>query len=208
MWMCESCQAKIVMMMETAKMKKAAAKKEKEKVNHMCQAMGQAVKEKEKKEKEKRGPDGWPEQGLEDAELEDGKKVAKIMEGVLQRGDKGYQEARQKILDGLSAKGSHIGQSVAPAPGPTWGSFNEALLLEMNRRDDISAGGSSPSSAPGPGWGSFTIGIITQAAEMTDSVGGSSPSSSSTCRVKGTGKKICLPVMKEKRKKDKDDWGP
>ena len=101
-----------------------------------------------------------------------------------------------------------IGQSMAPAPGPTWGSFNEALLLEMNRRDDISAGGSSPSSAPGPGWGSFTIGIITQAAEMTDSVGGSSPSSSSTCRVKGTGKKICLPVMKEKRKKDKDDWGP
>ena len=201
MWMCESCQAKIVMMMETAKMKKAAAKKEKEKVNHMCQAMGQAVmmmeakKEKEKKEKEKRGPDGWPEQGLEDAELEDGKKGAKIMEGVLQRGDKGYQEARQKILDGLSAKGSHIGQSVAPAPGPTWGSFNEALLLEMNRRDDISAGGSSPSSAPGPGWGSFI------------SAGGSSPSSS-TCRVKGTGKKICLPVMKEKRKKDKDDWGP
>ena len=132
------------------------------------------------------------EQGLEDAELEDGKKVAKILEGVLQRGDKGYQEARQKILDDLSARGS----------------FNEALLLEMNRRDDISAGGSSPSSAPGPGWGSFTIGIITQAAEMTDSVGGSSPSSSSTCRVKGTGKKICLPVMKEKRKKDKDDWGP
>ena len=40
------------------------------------------------------------------------------------------------------------------------------------------------------------------------SAGGSSPSSSSTCRVKGTGKKICLPVMKEKRKKDKDDWGP
>jgi hypothetical protein len=89
-----------------------------------------------------------------------------------------------------------IGQSMAPAPGPTWGSFNEALLLEMNRRDDISAGGSSPSSAPGPGWGSFI------------SAGGSSPSSSSTCRVKGTGKKICLPVMKEKRKKDKDDWGP
>ena len=174
MWMCESCQAKIVMMTETAKMKKAAAKKEKEipvpspyhplTVNHMCQAMGQAVmmmeakKEKEKKEKEKRGPDGWPEQGLEDAELEDGKKAAKIMEGVLQRGDKGYQEARQKILDGLSAKGSHIGQSVAPAP-----TF-------------ISAGGSSSSS-------------------------------SSTA---GTGKKICLPVMKEKtlRKKDKGDWGP
>ena len=89
-----------------------------------------------------------------------------------------------------------IGQSMAPAPGPTWGSFNEALLLEMNRRDDISAGGSSPSSAPGPGWGSFI------------SAGGSSPPSSSTCRVKGTGKKICLPVMKEKRKKDKDDWGP
>ena len=40
------------------------------------------------------------------------------------------------------------------------------------------------------------------------SAGGSSPSSSSTCRVKGTGKKICLPVMKEKRKTDKDDWGP
>jgi len=96
-----------------------------------------------------------------------------------------------------------IGQSMAPAPGPTWRKSPslEALLLE-------SAGGSSPSSAPGPGWGSFTIGIITQAAEMTDSVGGSSPSSSSTCRVKGTGKKICLPVMKEKRKKDKDDWGP
>ena len=82
-----------------------------------------------------------------------------------------------------------IGQSMAPAPGPTWGSFNEALL-------HISAGGSSPSSAPGPGWGSFI------------SVGGSSPSSPSTCRVKGTGKKICLPVMKEKRKTDKDDWGP
>ena len=41
-----------------------------------------------------------------DAELEDGKKAAKIMEGVLQRGDKGYQEARQKIIDGLKAQGS------------------------------------------------------------------------------------------------------
>ena len=81
----------------------------------MCESC-QAKKEKEKKEKEKRGPDGWPEQGLEDAELEDGKKAAKIMEGVLQRGDKGYQEARQKILDDLAAKGIHIGQSVAPAP--------------------------------------------------------------------------------------------
>jgi hypothetical protein len=40
-----------------------------------------------------------------DAELEDGKKAAKIMEGVLQRGDKGYQEARQKIIDGLKAQG-------------------------------------------------------------------------------------------------------
>jgi hypothetical protein len=45
-----------------------------------------------------------------DAELEDGKKAAKIMEGVLQRGDKGYQEARQKIIDGLKAQGSLAAQ--------------------------------------------------------------------------------------------------
>ena len=41
--------------------------------------------------------------------IEDGKKVAKIrgyQEAFLQRGDKGYQEARQKILDGLRAQGS------------------------------------------------------------------------------------------------------
>ena len=33
-----------------------------------------------------------------DLEFEDGKKAAKIMEGVLQRGDQGYQEAGQKII--------------------------------------------------------------------------------------------------------------
>ena len=39
--------------------------------------------------------------------IEDGKKVANnYQEAVLQRGDKGYKEARQKILDGLRAQGS------------------------------------------------------------------------------------------------------
>jgi hypothetical protein len=45
-----------------------------------------------------------------DAGLEYGKNAAKIMEGVLQRGDKGYQEARQKIIDGLKAQGSLAAQ--------------------------------------------------------------------------------------------------
>ena len=44
---------------------------------------------------------------LDDAMMfEDGKKAAKIMEGVLRPGDKGYQEARQEILEGLKAQSS------------------------------------------------------------------------------------------------------
>ena len=36
----------------------------------------------------------------------DGKKIDEIMGGILQRGDAGYQDERQKILEGLAEHGS------------------------------------------------------------------------------------------------------
>ena len=64
-----------------------------------------------------------------DLEFEDGKKAAKIMEGVLQRGDKEYQEARQKIIDGLKAQGSLAEQGMLAR-------MMEAQDAWMKRKDD------------------------------------------------------------------------
>jgi len=58
--------------------------------------------------------------------IEDGKKVAKnYQEAVLQRGDKGYKEARQKILDGLRAQGS-----------PAMQGMIEQVMENDNKEDD------------------------------------------------------------------------
>ena len=65
-----------------------------------------------------------------DQEFEDGKKAAKIMEGVLQRGDKEYQEARQKIIDGLKAQGSLAGQ------GSPMQRMMEQVMGKGQRKDD------------------------------------------------------------------------
>ena len=67
-----------------------------------------------------------------DLEFEDGKKAAKIMEGGLQRGDQGYQEARQKIMDGLKAEAADF----SLAEQGMMASLMEAQDARMKRKDD------------------------------------------------------------------------
>ena len=67
-----------------------------------------------------------------DLEFEDGKKAAKIMEGVLQRGDQGYQEARQKIMDGLKAEAADF----SLAEQGMMARLMEAQDARMKRKDD------------------------------------------------------------------------
>ena len=67
-----------------------------------------------------------------DLEFEDGKKAAKIMEGVLQRGDQGYQEAGQKIMDGLKAEAAYF----PLAEQGMMARLMEAHDARMKRKDD------------------------------------------------------------------------
>ena len=67
-----------------------------------------------------------------DLEFEDGKIAAKVMEGVLQRGDQGYQEARQKIMDGLKAEAAYF----PLAEQGMMASLMEAHDARMKRKDD------------------------------------------------------------------------
>ena len=67
-----------------------------------------------------------------DLEFEDGKKAAKIMEGVLQRGDQGYQEAGQKIMDGLKAEAADF----SLAEQGMMARLMEAQDARMKRKDD------------------------------------------------------------------------